>query len=412
MQPAAPALDLTFVRAQFPAFAQPGLKGWAFFENAGGSYPAAATVRRLTDFYTRMKVQPYAPYPASEAGGRAMDEAYERLADMLGVGADEVHVGPSTSQNAHVLARAFREIWAEGDEIVVTNQDHEANSGPWRRLEAAGIVVREWRVDPDTGHLDPARLAPLLNDRTRLVAFPHASNIVAEINPVAQICAMVRAAGAVSVVDGVSYAPHGLPNVGALGADVYFFSAYKTFGPHQGVMCVARDLAGRLPNQSWWFNADQIRKKLVPAGPDHAQVASLGGIADYLSDVHTRHFASGGAPDVMAARVHDLFRAQEERLLAPLLDYLRGRGDVRILGPVDPARRAPTVAVVCARPGEGVARDLAAHRIMAGGGDFYAPRLIEAMGVDPAHGALRLSFLHYTAPEEIDQLIAALDAVL
>src|SRR6056297_975980 len=231
-----PALDLDFVRASFPAFGEETLAGWGFFENAGGSYACAPVIRRLTEFYTRTKVQPYAPYPASRRAGQWMDEAQERMATALCVTPDWVHVGPSTTQNTYVLAQAFAEMLAEGDEIVVTEQDHEANSGPWRRLAARGLTIREWRVDPDTGHLDPADLDALLSERTRVVAFPHASNIVAEINPVAEICARVAAAGAVSVVDGVSSAPHGLPNVRELGADIYLFLSYKTYGPHQGVM--------------------------------------------------------------------------------------------------------------------------------------------------------------------------------
>jgi cysteine desulfurase family protein (TIGR01976 family) len=405
-------LDPAFIRAQFPAFADPDLDGWAFFENAGGSYPCKQVIDRLTHFYTHTKVQPYAPYPVSRRAGAAMDESYERLAPMLGVGEDEMHVGPSTSQNAYVLAHAFRGLWREGDEIVVTNQDHEANSGPWRRLAETGITVREWAVDPETGHLDPADLAALLGPRTRLVAFPHASNIVAEINDVTAIAAMVREAGAVSVVDGVSYAPHGLPNVGALGCDIYLFSTYKTWGPHQGIMVVRRAVAEALPNQSHWFNAAEIRKKLVPAGPDHAQVAALAGIADYIEALDVQHFASGGAPDTRAARVHDLMRQREQALIAPLLDYLRGRNDVRVLGPTDPERRAPTVAIHCDRPGEALAAELAAHKVMAGGGHFYARRLVEAMGVDEAHGVLRLSCLHYTSEAEVAQAIEALEAVL
>jgi selenocysteine lyase/cysteine desulfurase len=408
----AAAFDLPFIRAQFPAFDEPSLDGWAFFENAGGSYPARFTVEALRKFYEKTKVQPYAPYPASRAAGEAMDETYRRLAPLLGVEEDELHIGPSTSQNAYVLAQAFGALFEPGDEIVVTNQDHEANSGAWRRLAERGLVIREWRVDPETGHLDPKGLDALLSKRTKLVAFPHASNIVAEVNPVAEICDKVRAAGAVSVVDGVSYAPHGLPNVGALGADVYFFSAYKTWGPHQGVMTVRRAVADALPNQSHWFNAGAIRKKLVPAGPDHAQVAALTGMVDYIETVHARHFASGGAPDRLNERVHDLFRRREAELLGPLLDWLRGRNDLRVLGPLDPERRAPTVAIVCPRPGAEVAHDLAAHKIMAGGGHFYARRLVEAMGVDAEHGVLRLSFLHYTVPEEVARAIDALDAVL
>jgi len=405
-------LDLDYVRAQFPAFSEPTLQGWAFFENAGGSYPAGPVVRRLHEFYLKTKVQPYAPYPAARRAGAWMDESYERLATWLGVEPEAVHFGPSTSQNTYVLARAFRPLMAEGDEIVVTNQDHEANSGAWRRLAATGIVVREWQVEPDTGHLAPADLDNLLSAKTRLVAFPHVSNVVGELNPVAEITAKVRAAGAISVVDGVAAAPHGLPNVEALGADVYLFSTYKTWGPHQGVMVIRRDLAERAENQSHYFNAGEIRNRLTPAGPDHAQIAAIAGIADYLDGLFYTHFHTNPAPDRRDRLLNELIRAQETALMRPLLDYLRGRNDIRIVGPNRPERRAPTIALVHARPGEDLAHDLAAHRIMAWGGDFYARRVVEAMGIDPAHGVLRLSFLHYTAPAEIDQLIEALDRVL
>ena len=404
-----PDFDLDFVRGRFPAFSQPNLEGWAFFENAGGSYPAAATVRRLTDFYTRVKVQPHARYPASAEAGVLMDAGPASLAPWLGVPEDWVHVGPSTTQNAYVLAQAFRGLWKEGDAIVVTNQDHEANSGAWRRLAETGIEVREWKVD-EAGRLDPAGLERLLDGKVRLAAFPHCSNIVAEVNPVAEICAKVRAAGAVSVVDGVSYAPHGLADVGGLGADVYLFSAYKTFGPHQGVMVVRPEVAEALPNQSHFFNESEPMKRLVPAGPDHAQVAALAGVAEYLEELDARHFGEGDAA-ARRARVHDLIRAREQALLAPLLAHLEGHNRLRLLGPADPAARAPTVAVALDLPGEVAAKALAERKIMAGGGHFYAWRLIEALGVDPEHGVLRLSFLHYTSEDEIARLIEALDAL-
>jgi selenocysteine lyase/cysteine desulfurase len=400
------AFDLDFVRAQFPAFQEPSLEGWAFFENAGGSYPCRQVIDRLETFYRTTKVQPYAPFPASEEAGARMDESVAWMADWLGVGEEEVHIGPSTSQNTYVLAQAFRAVWAEGDAVIVTNQDHEANTGPWRRLAASGIEVREWRVDAE-GHLDPAELDRLLDARVRLVAFPHCSNIVAEINPAAEICAKVRAAGAVSCVDGVSYAPHGLPDVGALGADVYLFSSYKTYGPHQGVMAVRREVADAVANQGHYFNSGIRRVRLTPAGPDHGQIAALGGVAEYFAALDRHH---GGGRAGRNGRVHDLMRGREQELLAPLLEYLRGRNDLRLLGPSDPAVRAPTVAVGLEMRGEDAARKLAKHGIAAGGGDFYAVRLLEALGIDPAHGVLRMSFTHYTSPEEIGWLIAALEA--
>jgi len=408
----APILDIDFVRSQFPAFDEPTLDGWAFFENAGGSYTCRQTIDRLHRFYTETKVQPYGPYPASTLGGQQMDDAYVRLAGVLNVGPDEVNLGPSTSQNTYVLAHAFRAGWAEGDEIIVTNQDHEANSGVWRRLADTGIVVREWAVDPDTGLLDLASLSSLLTDKTRLAAFPHCSNIVGHVNPVVEICSLLSEAGVVSVVDGVSAAPHGLPDVDALGADIYLFSAYKTYGPHQGVMTVRRSVRDALPNQSHWFNDGEVHKRLVPAGPDHAQVAAMQGVVDYIDAVHEAHFDDGALPVDRGRRVHDLFRARETALLTPLLAYLSDRSDVRVLGPTSAEVRVPTVALVPSRNPHDVAAALAEHKVMADAGDFYAVRLIEAMGQPADPGVLRLSFVHYTTRSEVEQLVDALDATL
>lgn len=406
-------LDLDFVRSQFPAFSEPNLQGWAFFENAGGSYACGPVIERLHRYYRQTKVQPYAFYPASARAGAEMDEAYLRMAGYLNVGEDEVHFGPSTSQNTYVLANAFRGGWREGDEIIVTNQDHEANSGAWRRLANSGIVVREWRIDPVTGELDPADLDALLSDQTRLVAFPHCSNVVGHMNPVAEIAARVRQAGAVVVVDGVAAAPHGLPDVDALGVDIYMFSLYKTYGPHQGLMVVRRHLLDKLSNQGHYFNAGNPRKIVTPAGPDHAQIAASCGIADYLDAVHAHHFSDQVDAPQRGRRVHDLFREAEQVRLAPLLDYLSGRDDLRILGPADAVKRAPTVAVqTLKRSAAYVARELAEHKIMAGSGDFYAVRPLEGANIPLDPGVLRMSFVHYTSEAEVNQLIKALDAVL
>ena len=407
-------LDLDFVRGQFPAFASPVLSTHAFFENAGGSYPCRQVVDRLTRFYTDRKVQPYGAYPGSQAGGEEMDEARTRLAAMMGVEAREVSFGPSTSANTYVLAQAVR-TWLAGTDgaIVVTNQDHEANSGVWRRLADAGVEVREWRVDPGTGSLEPDALAALLSDgRVRLVCFPHCSNVIAEINDVAAIAALARTAGARTVVDGVSYAPHGFPDMAALGCDVYLFSAYKTYGPHQGIMVLREAFGMDLPGQGHFFNQATLYKRHTPAGPDHAQIAACAGMADYVDAVYARHFTDVADDAGRNRAVHDLMRAQEVAVIAPLLDYLTGRNDLRLIGPRDATRRAPTVAVELAGVAEPVAAALGQQGIACGGGDFYAVRPLEALGIDRAKGVLRMSSVHYTSAADVDRLIAALDRVL
>ena len=407
------ALDLDFVRSQFPAFASPVLSSHAFFENAGGSYPCMQVVDRLARFYRDRKVQPYGPYPGAEAGGAEMDEARDRLAAMMGVRREEVSFGPSTSANTYVLAQAVRKWLAgTGGAVVVTNQDHEANSGVWRRLAEEGIEVREWKLDPATGSLGLEALGALLADgKVRLVCFPHCSNVIAEINDVAAICAMAKAAGARTVVDGVSYAPHGFPDIPVLGCDVYLFSAYKTFGPHQGIMVLRETFGFELPGQAHFFNHGVLYKRHTPAGPDHAQVAACAGMADYIDALAARHGIGGDA----AARnrgVHDLMRAQEVAVIQPLLDYLGQRNDVRLLGPREAGRRAPTVAVELDRVAEPVSEELGRNGIACWAGDFYAVRPLEALGIDREKGVLRMSAVHYTSAEEVSRLIAALDRVL
>lgn len=405
------ALDIDFVRAQFPAFEQASLQDQAFFENAGGSYTCRQVIDRLTRFYTERKVQPYGFYEPSRLGGEEMDEARNRLAAIMGVASAELSFGPSTTQNTYVLAQAFGQWMNAGDAIIVTNQDHEANSGPWRRLADRGIEVREWTVDPDTGHLDVTTLQNLIDDKVKLLCFPHCSNVVGEINPVAEICAIAKAAGVYTCVDGVSYAPHGLPNVDQLGADVYLFSAYKTYGPHQGIMVIREGLGFTLPNQGHYFNEGSLEKRFTPAGPDHAQVAASAGMADYIDALCEHHGGSGDAA-ARGAFAHDLMRDHEVTLLQPVLDYLRDKNSVRLLGPTDAEVKAPTIAMLAQKSGAELAQDLAPLGVNAGGGDFYGVRCLQGMGIDPGHGVLRVSFVHYTSVEEVDKLIAALDQVL
>ncbi|HIC59553.1 MAG TPA: aminotransferase class V-fold PLP-dependent enzyme, partial [Rhodospirillales bacterium] len=206
-------LDIDFVRAQFPAFSQPSLQGHAFFENAGGSFTCGQVIDRLHRFYTERKVQPYGFFKASQDGGDEMDEARTRLAALMNVETDELSFGPSTSQNTYILAQAFADVLVSGQAIVVTDQDHEANTGVWRRLADRGIEVREWHVDPELGQLSLDDLGKLLEGPVRLVCFPHCSNIVGQENPVAEIVAMAHEVGAVTCVDGVSMVPHGFPDI-------------------------------------------------------------------------------------------------------------------------------------------------------------------------------------------------------
>ena len=406
-------LDLQFVRAQFPAFSEPSLKGWAFFENAGGSYPCIQVINRLTDFYMKNKVQPYYPYPASTKAGEMMDESYRRMAAYLNVEESEIHFGPSTTQNVYVLANAMRPMWEEGDEIIVSCQDHEANAGAWRRLAKRGIKIVEWHVDREKGLLSLEDLDGLFSDRTKMVAFPHCSNVIGHVNPVKEISEKAHAHGALCVVDGVAYAPHGFPDIKALGADIYLFSLYKTFGPHLGLMYVKKELIVKMENQSHFFKEGITRNMLTPAGPDHAQIGSVSGILDYFDSVYEHHFDVGAKPAQKNSALNGLFYAHEQILLERLLHFLRSHEDVRIIGPERAEGRAPTISIIPRNKSiEAVYATLTKQHLMLGMGDFYAVRPLKDMMIPRSPGVLRVSFLHYTSMEEIEQLIMGLRAAL
>jgi selenocysteine lyase/cysteine desulfurase len=339
-----------------------------------------------------------------------MDSAKRRMAAWLNVGGDELHFGPSTSQNTYVIAQALRQELKPGDEVIVTNQDHEANIGAWSRLEDSGIVVREWIIDPQTAELHPMDLEALLGPKTRAVAFTHCSNVVASINPVREITDLVHEAGAWAIVDGVSFCPHGMPDVAALGADIYLFSLYKVYGPHLGAMVLSSKLNAELPYQGHFFNALKPAARFTPAGPDHAQIATVNGVMDYMESVYAHHQEGDLPVEARAEAVRKLFRDQETALLQPLLDFLSAHSRIRLIGKQRAADRAPTVAFsVKGQSSAALAAKLGEMGLGVGVGNFYAYRLVEALGYDPDDGVLRASFVHYTAPEEITRLIEALD---
>jgi cysteine desulfurase family protein (TIGR01976 family) len=407
-------LDLSFVRSQFPAFSEPSLEGFAHFENAGGSYACGQVIDRLHRYYLETKLQPYYGFEPSVIAGQQMDQARLRMASWLNVATEEVHFGPSTSQNTYVISQALRQMLKPGDEVIVTNQDHEANIGVWRKLEAEGIVIREWQVNPQTAALEVAGLENLLNDRTRVVAFTHCSNIVGSIHPVREWVDKIHAAGALAIVDGVSFAGHGLPDVDALGADIYLFSLYKVYGPHLGVMVMRQATNQQLPFQGHFFNEDHSTDRFTPAGPDHAQIASVNGVIDYFEAVHAHHFAGDDiAPAEKAAQVLELFQQAEHTNLQTLLGFIEQKNKLRLIGKTSVEGRAPTVSIsVDGRdPGE-IAAALAERKIGIGNGNCYAYRLMQAIGIAPDEGVVRLSFVHYTSAEEVARLMRALDEIL
>ncbi|MBT5415511.1 MAG: cysteine desulfurase-like protein [Rhodospirillaceae bacterium] len=412
--PDTPSLDLDFVRGHFPLLAK---NDFIFCDNAAGTLVPRSVAARMTAFMTECQVQPNNPYPASELATARLTEAKRLMAEMINATPEEVVVGHSTTNNVYVLSHALRPLMREGDEVIVTNLDHEANNGAWRRLAETGITVKEWRLRPENGDLLLEDLDALLTDRTRLVCVTHCSNVTGTVNDIAEIARRAHAAGAWICADGVAYGPHGRIDVKALDVDIYLCSLYKIYGPHHALMYVRRDLMLEAKGQNHFFiGEDAIPAKLNVGGHDYEVVASTTGIADYFDALHDRHFPGSNLDfHGRLGQVYGLFAAQEERLSAPILGVLTAKPNVRVLGRTEGGRavRAPTFtfAVEGRDPAEIVAA-LGREGIGATAGHFYAYRIIEALGHMDEGGVVRISLVHYNTEEEARRVAETLDRML
>lgn len=408
-----PAALLKHVRAQFPAL---GPK-WALFDNAGGSVPLAGVIERASAYMRGHAVQLGASYELSARATAEVAAGHRAAERLVNAEPGEVVLGASTTANLRLLARALRPTWGAATDIVVTNLDHEANIGPWRELEREGIQVREWRFRPGTAALHADDLEPLLTPRTRLVCFTHCANVVGTIHDAAAIIRRIHAAGALACVDGVAFAPHRLVDVKALDADFYAVSLYKTYGPHLALLYGRSELLRAARSQNhFFFGDDEVPYKLEPGGVPHELAASLPAIPEYLLDLESRLPGGGsGAERERLARAFDAIAAHEAALVAPLLEFLRSRTGVRIVGEptADPARRVPTVAfTVDGRDAAEIPATLDAAGVAIRYGHFYAHRAIEALGLLGRNGVVRVSMVHYNTPAEVAKLIEALERAL
>lgn len=400
------ALDIDYVRSQFPALSS----GYAYLDNAGGSAVLKPVAERITDYLLNSAVQLGASYSESvDAGARVM-QARESVAQLINARyPEECVMGGSTTHLLQILCRAIAPSIQAGDEIIVTNCDHEANIGPWVRLcEERGATLRVWAVNAESMDLELGDLDALLSDKTRYLAMTHASNILGSVNPVAEVARRVHAVGGKVCVDAVAYAPHRLVDVQASGADYYVFSFYKTFGPHFAVLWGKREALLELPSLNHFFIGQEvIPYKLQPGNLNYELSYGCIGISDYLIDIGQRLGASGSERPLMQA-AFDAFEVQEDLLAETLLAFLRETPGVRIIGKsrVTDGDRVPTISfVVEGIQSEAIVRRVDNHRMGIRFGDFYARRLIEQLGLTPYGGVVRVSIAHYNSVDELNRLV-------
>lgn len=402
-------LDVQKVRAEFPALAGDAV----FLDNAGGSQVLKRVADRIHHYLLSTSVQLGASYPHSVEATRKVLEARRTVAELINARSDEeVVMGPATTALMFMLTSALLPGVKPGDEIIVTNSDHEANIGGWMRLQQAGAVINFWDVNQATFELDLGDLDRLLGPRTTWVAMTHASNILGTINPVAQVAQRVHAAGAKLCVDAVAYAPHRLVDVQASGADIYAFSFYKVFGPHYAVLWGRHELLKALPSLNHHFIGPEVLPyKLQPGNVNFELSYGCAGISEYLQAMGEALGATGSPRQRMQA-AFDAFASHEDGLAERLLAYLRTKASVRIIGinHVADGNRVPTISFsVMGKHAESIVRHVDRFNIGIRFGDFYAKRLIEALGLQQQGGVVRVSIAHYNTEQEIDRLIAHLE---
>jgi len=437
---APPALDIHWVRSQFPSLAQT-VNGHpaAFLDGPGGTQVPQHVINAISDYLRRDNANTCGAYATSRNTDAMIAAARAAMADFLNCSADEVVFGPNMTTLTYAISRAIGRDLGPGDEIVLTRLDHDANVSPWTALEERGVTIRWVNFRKQDCTLDMDDLAEQINSKTRLVAVGYASNAVGTINPVKDIVRLARNAGALSYIDAVHYGPHGLIDVADLGCDFLACSTYKFFGPHMGVLFGKREHLDRLRPYKVRPLMDTSPNRWEMGTLNHECIAGITACVDYIASIgHSANpeldsqrvpqptrVSLGGTTTtdgaitprraaIVAAHaaIHEHERAITERMIGGLGE-IRG---LKLYGITDPARfdeRCATFAVRVAsgKPGHTpleLATKLGDRGFFTWDGNYYALNVTEALDVEKSGGFLRIGFVHYNTMDEAERLLAAL----
>jgi cysteine desulfurase family protein (TIGR01976 family) len=447
----APALDLTYVRAQFPSLAQTlNSHPATFLDGPGGTQVPQRVIDAISNYLRRDNANTGGAYATSRHTDAMIAEARAAMADFLHCAPDEVAFGPNMTTLTYAMSRAIGRELKPGDEIVVTRLDHDANVSPWLAMaEEKGVTVRWAEIHEEDCTLDMADLAAKINSNTKLVAAGYASNAVGTINPVKEIVRLAHAAGALAYIDAVHYGPHGLIDVAALDCDFLVCSTYKFFGPHMGVLFGKHEHLQRLHPYKVRPNTNAIPNCWEWGTLNHECIAGIAACVEYIADLGrgltngptdevakmrvphpsrlskggndaagTSGLKEGGGTERRAAiaaayrAIHEHEQGLLQRIMTGLKEILR----LKIYGITDLARfheRCATLAVRIENhtPLE-LATKLGDRGIFTWDGNYYALNLTEQLDVEKSGGFLRIGLVHYNTPEEVDRVLKALREIV
>jgi len=408
-----PQLNLDFVRSYFPALKS----GFVYMDNAGGSQTLKPVVDRISEYLLNYDVQHGASYEISRLANEKVDFATQEMAKLINAkDPKEIVMGPSATMMFRILSLTLSKKWQDGDEIITTNSEHESNCSPWMDLQEQGIVVKTWKVNPESLEFELDDLKQLLSNKTKLVTMVHSSNILGTINPIGEVAKIVRQAGALFCVDGVAFAPHRLVDVQKLDVDFYVLSCYKVYGPHCALMYGKLEVLESMAGINHYF-INEVPYKLQPGNKNFELTYSMAGLTQYLSNIHDHHYPeSKSATDQQKfQKSFDLFAEHEEKLANRFIDFLKSKPDIKVLGVPNgnSEKRVPTIAFHHKRlSSSDIVEQVDPYSIGIRFGDFYAKKLVQSIGLEAKGGPVRVSFVHYNTLEEVDKLIEVLQKIV
>jgi cysteine desulfurase family protein (TIGR01976 family) len=406
-------LDLGWVRQQFPALpqrvnGQPAI----FFDAPGGTQVPQRVIDAISQYLATSNSNTHGAFLTSGRTDKVIAEAHAAAADLLNCDADEIVFGPNMTTLTLAVSRALGRELKNGDELLVTVLDHDANVSPWVSLEERGVKVRTADIKPSDCTLDTFDLSAKIRRNTKLVAVGWAANAVGTINPVKEIVRSTHAAGAMAYIDAVHYAPHRLIDVRALDCDFLACSAYKFFGPHLGILYGKREQLQRLRPYKLRACSEQLPDRWETGTQNHEALAGLIAAIEYLADLGRRHQPEAETRRQALVAAYEAIREHEEALAAQLITGLLTIPGLTFYGIKDLdrlAQRTPTVAIRLEghTPRE-LATKLGELGIFTWDGNYYAINLTERLGVENSGGMLRIGLAHYNTAEEVERLLEEL----
>jgi cysteine desulfurase family protein (TIGR01976 family) len=409
-------LDLDWVRQQFPALRQT-VNGQpaVFFDAPGGTQVPQRVIDAISEYLSKWNANLGGAFHTSQRSELIVEQAHQAMADFFNCAPDEVVFGANMTTLTFALSRAIGRELKSGDELLVTCLDHDANVSPWVCLEERGAKVRTADIKPADCTLDMFDLQAKIRRSTRLMAVGWAANAVGTINDVQEAIRLAHAVGAMTFIDAVHYAPHGLIDVKAIDTDFLVCSSYKFFGPHQGILYGKREQLLRLRPHKLRACSEKLPDRWETGTQNHECMAGVTAAIDYIAEVGRHHSSEIHTRREAIVAAYEVFQQHERELVSQLISGLLAIPGLTFYGITDPAKfdqRTPAVAVRMEGyiPRE-LAERLGERGIFTWDGNYYAINLAERLGVQQSGGMLRIGLAHYNTAEEVDRLLTELRAL-